>query len=69
MGIQESHSALNILRTLRDKGLTQIIVSHNLAQVFDLADFVYVMRSGEVIASAATKDITPEDLRELILYS
>ena len=67
--LEESHSALNILRTLRDKGLTQIIVSHNLAQVFDLADFVYVMRSGEVIASAATKDITPEDLRELILYS
>ena len=62
---------LAIARALRSsyKGLTQIIVSHNLAQVFDLADFVYVMRSGEVIASAATKDITPEDLRELILYS
>ena len=69
MGIQESHSALNILRALRDKGLTQILVSHNLGQVFDLADYVYVMRSGEVIASAATKDITQDELRELILYS
>ncbi len=69
MGIQESHSALNILRALRERGLTQLIVSHNLGQVFDLADHIYVMRAGEVLASVAAEDITEAELRRMILIS
>lgn len=67
MGIQESHSALNILRDLRDKGMTQLIISHNLHQVFDVADYIYVMRSGRCIAGVDTKETTPQQLQELIL--
>ena len=69
MGIQESHSALHILRALRERGLTQLIVSHNLGQVFDLADHIYVMRAGEVLASVAAEDITEAELRRMILIS
>lgn len=67
MGIQESHSAMNILRMLRDRGMTQIIISHNLHQVFYLADHIYVMRSGEVIASVETQDSSVSELQDLIL--
>lgn len=67
MGIQESHSAMNILRMLRDRGMTQIIISHNLHQVFYLADHIYVMRSGEVIASVETRDSSVSELQDLIL--
>ena len=67
MGIQESHSTLEMLAGLRQRGMTQLIVSHNLHQVFALADYVYVMRSGRVIAAAATGDTTAQRLQELIL--
>ena len=67
MGIQESHSAMNILKMLRDRGMTQIIISHNLHQVFSLADHIYVMRSGEVIASVDTCNSSVSELQELIL--
>lgn len=67
MGIQESHSAMNILRMLRDRGMTQIIISHNLHQVFSLADHIYVMRSGEIVASVDTMDSSVSQLQELIL--
>ena len=67
MGIQESHSTLEMLAGLRRRGMTQLIVSHNLHQVFALADYVYVMRSGGVIAAASTSDTTPEQLQDLIL--
>ena len=67
MGIQESHSTLEMLAGLRRRGMTQLIVSHNLHQVFSLADYVYVMRSGRVIAAAATGDTTAQRLQELIL--
>lgn len=67
MGIQESHSALNILRGLREKGMSQLIISHNIHQVFGVADYIYVMRSGRCIAGVSTADTTPQQLQELIL--
>lgn len=67
MGIQESHSTMEMLRALRQRGMTQLIISHNLHQVFALADYIYVLRSGQIIAGAATGDTTLEALQELIL--
>lgn len=67
MGIEESHSALKLLARLRERGMTELMISHNLYQVFDLADYVYVMRSGRCIAGVATADSTPEQLQALIL--
>lgn len=67
MGIQESHSTMEMLRELRQRGMTQLIISHNLHQVFALADYIYVLRSGRVIAGAATGDTTIEALQRLIL--
>lgn len=67
MGIEESRSALALLARLRERGMTELIISHNLHQVFALADYVYVMRAGRCIAGVATADATPEQLQELIL--
>ena len=67
MGIQESHSTMEMLRELRQRGMTQLIISHNLHQVFALADYIYVLRTGQVIAGAATGDTTIEALQRLIL--
>lgn len=67
MGIQESHSTLRMLSRLRDRGMTQLIISHNLHQVFALADYIYVLRSGQVIAGVTTGDTTLDALQALIL--
>ena len=67
MGIQETHQTMELLRSLKSRGMTQLIVSHNLQQVFSLADCVYVMRSGKVLLRAETKDTSPEELQTLIL--
>ena len=67
MGIQESHSTMEMLLGLRQRGMTQLIISHNLHQVFAMADYIYVLRSGQVIAGAATRDTTIETLQALIL--
>ena len=58
---------MEMLRELRQRGMTQLIISHNLHQVFALADFIYVLRSGQIIAGAATRDTTMETLQALIL--
>lgn len=67
MGIKETHQTMELLRSLRSRSMTQLIVSHNLQQVFSLADCVYVMRSGRVLLRAETKDTSPEELQSLIL--
>ncbi len=67
MGIQESAKTMEMLGMLKRKGIAQLIVSHNMEQVFDIADHIYVMRSGEVLVDTAVSDTSPEELRELIL--
>ena len=67
MGIQETHQTMELLRSLKSRGMTQLIVSHNLQQVFSLADCVYVMRSGKILLRAETKDTSPGELQALIL--
>lgn len=67
MGIHESHSAMNILCSLKEQGMSQLIISHNIHQVFDIADYIWVMRLGRCIAGVATADTTPQQLQELIL--
>lgn len=67
MGIQESHSALKLLKGFKTQGMTQLIISHNLFQVFDVADRIFVMRSGQFIANIWTDSTSPEKLQELVL--
>lgn len=67
MGIQESRRTVNMLKLLKERGMAQLIISHNLNQVFEIADHIYVMRAGEILASVAASETSPEELRELIL--
>ncbi|QNL44671.1 sugar ABC transporter ATP-binding protein [Oscillibacter hominis] len=67
MGIRESHNTLELLRRLRSQGMTQVLVSHNLYQVFDVADRVVVMRAGRCIADVMTASSSPEAIHTMIL--
>ena len=58
---------MNMLSGLRSRGMTQLIISHNLHQVFAMADYIYVMRSGTIIAGVATRDTSVDALQDLIL--
>ena len=50
MGIRESHQTMQLLRRLRQEDHTLLIVSHDIYQVFDVADRIFVMRAGRCIA-------------------
>jgi fructose transport system ATP-binding protein len=55
LGVRESGQVLELVRTLRDKGVPVIIISHNMPHVFEIADRIHIQRLGR---RAAT--ITPE---------
>jgi ABC-type uncharacterized transport system ATPase subunit len=63
-----------VLRALRDKGGTVILITHKLDEVMAIADAVTVLRSGQTVGQFKTSDVTPADLalamvgRELAEY-
>lgn len=67
MGIEESHRALKLFRKFRDEGMTQLLISHNLHQVYSLADYIYVFRAGRCIAQTRTADMPLDELQSLLL--
>ena len=67
LGPEETRHVGDLVQRLRDQGLGIVLVSHDLHDVFSLADRVVVMKSGRVIAERATSDVTRDQLLELII--
>ena len=55
MGVSESRHVLDLILRLRDNGLSVILVSHNMPQVFELADRIHVQRLGRRVAVLSTE--------------
>ncbi|CAN7595827.1 ATP-binding cassette domain-containing protein [Terrabacter sp. LjRoot27] len=46
LGVKESNQVLEMVKSLRDKGLGVILISHNMPQVWDVADRIHIQRLG-----------------------
>jgi len=44
--VRESNQVLKMIEGLRDRGLPVILISHNMPQVFQVADRIHVQRLG-----------------------
>jgi ABC-type sugar transport system ATPase subunit len=66
LGIQETARVEEIITGLKSRGVPLIIISHNLRQVFDLADRIWVFRQGRIVASVLTAATNPEQIVGLI---
>src|SRR2546427_7414994 len=60
LGVAQTRQVLNLIRRLRDQGLAVVVISHNLADVFEVVNRVVVLRLGRRIASFDIKSTTPE---------
>jgi ABC-type sugar transport system ATPase subunit len=49
LGVGEQRKVLELARTLRNHGVAVIIVSHNMHDVFAVADRIVVMRRGRKV--------------------
>ena len=61
---QEIKGLFAILREMKAQGCCIIIITHKLAEVMEISDRVTVLRKGESITTAVTKDSTPQQLTE-----
>jgi D-xylose transport system ATP-binding protein len=63
LGVVQTAHILELIERLRDRGLGVIVISHNLADVFKVADRVTVLRLGRV---AGTFDIESSSQEEIV---
>ena len=63
---KEIDHLFNVLRLLRDKGYVVIFISHRLNEVSNLVDQVTVLRDGEKMATAETRNLDVDQICRLI---
>ena len=65
LGVAQTKEVLDLVRRLRDEGHGVVIISHNLADVFEVADRITVLRLGRYIG---TFDAATADHEEIVGY-
>lgn len=66
LGVGETRAVEAVIRDLRARGFALIIISHNLDQVFRLADSIWVLRRGRMIGKRMKVDSSPDEIVSMI---
>ncbi len=66
LAVGETRKVLALVRQLRDQGKGVVLISHNIAEVFEVADRVVVLRRGRKVADLAPHATTHEEIVALI---
>jgi ribose transport system ATP-binding protein len=67
LGVPEQRKVLSLVRTLRDRGVGVIIISHNLQDVLEVADRLIVMRRGRAVGERLVSETNTADLLALMI--
>jgi ABC-type sugar transport system ATPase subunit len=62
LGIQQTAATLKLLRAVADKGVGAIMISHNLEDIFSVADRIVVLRLGRVALEAKVSETSTEEV-------
>lgn len=67
LGPQETAQVGDLIRQLKSEGIGIFLISHDIHDVFDLADRVCVMKNGRVVGTARTTDVTKDEVLGMII--
>ena len=65
LGVVQTRSVLDLIKRLRDRGLAVMVISHNLTDVFEVADRIAVLYLGRMVAEGPTETF---DLQSVVQY-
>jgi D-xylose transport system ATP-binding protein len=66
LGVAQTHQVLELVRRLREQGLAVVLVSHNLHDIFEVADNITVLRLGQNVAEYKRSETTQQQVVEAI---
>ncbi len=62
LGVRESAQVLKLIQNLRERGMPVILISHNMPQVFEVADRIHVQRLGRRAAVITPQTVSITDV-------
>jgi len=62
LGVAQTEQVLNLVRRLADQGVAVILISHNLADVFEVADHIDVLYLGQMVAHLDAAQTSRDDV-------
>ena len=62
LGVAQTAQVLALVKRLREQGLGVMMISHNLADIFEVADRIVVLRLGKVAGLFNVRDTTQEEI-------
>lgn len=67
LGAKQEIATINFIKSLREKNdISIIVISHNIAHVFELVDRIIVLRNGVKIGERLKKDTNPNEIVSMI---
>jgi D-xylose transport system ATP-binding protein len=66
LGVAQTRQVLDLVRRLAEQGLGVVLISHNMADVFEVSDRIACLYLGRMAAQVPTRDVTHGQVVELI---
>ena len=66
LGVAQTRQVLDLVKRLGEQGLAVVLVSHNLHDIFEVADSITVLRLGQNVAVYKRADVTQTQVVEAI---
>ena len=62
LGVAQTRQVLDLVRRLADRGLAVVIISHNLHDIFEVADRITVLRLGQRVAVLKSSETNQQEV-------
>jgi ABC-type sugar transport system ATPase subunit len=67
ISVKETRRVLNLILQLKQRGISVIVVSHRMDDIFSVSDRIVVMRRGRKVEDVATKATSPDTIIRKII--
>jgi simple sugar transport system ATP-binding protein len=68
LSVSATEKVLDLMRELKDQGVSMIIISHRLQDIFAVGDRVMVLKRGHLVGERAIKETTESDVLSMIVH-
>jgi simple sugar transport system ATP-binding protein len=66
LSVVETKKVLSLIRKLAERGISVIVITHNIAQGYEAADRIAIMERGRIILEKEKKQTTVEEITEFM---
>lgn len=67
LGPYETSMVADLIKQLRNEGIGILLISHDLHDVFDLSDRIFVMKNGRNVGTYPVSQVTKDDVLSMII--